>query len=647
MAVGQTEREKPGLSVRNIGGIDETSVTFAPGVTVLAGQNATNRTSLLQALMAALGSENVSMKADADEATVELTVDGETHTQRFVRKNGIVRAEGEPYLDDATVADLFAFLLESNEARRAVSTGENLRDLIMRPIDTDEIQSEIQRLVTQRQQISDELDELDSLKGQLPGLEERRTALREKVEDTKEELESVEAELSEQDADVEQSREEKAELESRLSSLSTKRSELENIRYQLETEREGLKSLEREKKELEREAESLPDAPAGDLDDIDAEIRQLREQKRSLDSAINELQSIIRFNQEMLESAQDDVLDALSSENSGALTDQLLEGGEVTCWTCGTEVEAERIEGTVEQLRELSTEKLGEVSDLESSLESLKAERRELQTQQQRRDQIQRRLDGLERELTTTQDSIDSLTERRESVQAEIETVEDEVESVEDETYDEILELHREANQLEYDLGRLEGDLEGVNEEISSIESRLDDEDSLKVEREEVNDRIAELRTRIERIEQQAIEGFNEHMDTVLGLLEYDNIDRIWLERTEKQVREGRRKMTQSVFDLHIIRQTSSGTTYEDTVDHLSESERKVTGLVFALAGYLAHEVYETVPFMLLDSLEAIDADRIARLVEYLADHSEYLVVALLEQDAAALDDDYYRIETI
>jgi len=29
----------------------------------------------------------------------------------------------------------------------------------------------------------------------------------------------------------------------------------------------------------------------------------------------------------------------------------------------------------------------------------------------------------------------------------------------------------------------------------------------------------------------------------------------------------------------------------------LSESEREVTGLVFALAGYLVHDVHETVPF--------------------------------------------------
>jgi recombinational DNA repair ATPase RecF len=51
MRSAQLEREQMELSATNIGGIDDTDVTFQPGVTVLAGRNATNRTSLLQALM--------------------------------------------------------------------------------------------------------------------------------------------------------------------------------------------------------------------------------------------------------------------------------------------------------------------------------------------------------------------------------------------------------------------------------------------------------------------------------------------------------------------------------------------------------------------------------------------------------------------
>lgn len=100
-------------------------------------------------------------------------------------------------------------------------------------------------------------------------------------------------------------------------------------------------------------------------------------------------------------------------------------------------------------------------------------------------------------------------------------------------------------------------------------------------------------------------------------------------------------------FDLHVVRATESGSVYEDTVEHLSESEREVTGLVFALAGYLTHGVHEEMPFLLLDSLEAIDSERIADLVEYVADYTEFLVVALLPEDAAAVDERHARVTDI
>jgi recombinational DNA repair ATPase RecF len=63
--------------VENIGGIDSTDVEIPPGVIVLTGKNATNRTSFLRSIMAAMGSVRVSLKGDADEGRVELTLDGE------------------------------------------------------------------------------------------------------------------------------------------------------------------------------------------------------------------------------------------------------------------------------------------------------------------------------------------------------------------------------------------------------------------------------------------------------------------------------------------------------------------------------------------------------------------------------------------
>ncbi len=550
---------------------------------------------------------------------------------------------------DPTLADLFAFLIKSNEARRAVTAGVDLRELIMRPVDTAEIESEIQRLVRERESIEEELEEIDSLKEELPELEAEQARLEDEIEETKAGLEAKEAELEAADADVEEVREEKSELESQLEDLRAKRSTLDDIRYDLETERESLEALKQERKELKDEEANLPDLPTGELQEVESEIKRLREQKEAVEREINELQSVIGFNEEMLEDDAAMAFDAPSADADGDddLTDQLLDDGEITCWTCGSQVEQEQLETTLDHLRDRSQSRVNEVSDLEDQLDELTSQKREFERAQREQNRIERRRSEIAEEIEQGEANVERLQDRRDEVMHEIEALEAEIEELEAAEDNTILDLHKEANQLEYELGRLETNLEQVNDEVEALEARIAQQQDLEAEREELNGEIESLRTKIERLDRRVVEQFNEHMENLLGILDYTNLDRIWLERVEREVREGRRKIDRAGFELHVIRTSASGVSYEDTIDHLSESEREVTGLVFALAGYLAHEVYEELPFMLLDSLEAIDSDRIAAVVDYFTDYTDYLLVALLPEDAAALPEEYERITEI
>jgi len=635
------------FEMRNVGGIDGSTVELRPGVTVLTGRNATNRTSFLHAIMAAMGSDDVTLKGDADEGHVELDLGDETYTRTLERTNGSVTATGKPYLENARIADLFAFLLESNEARRAVARGADLHELIMRPVDTDAIEAEIRQLEQERDRLDEELEELEGLKDELPGLEERRQSLEADIEDKRTELETKEDEIEAQDADVEETRDEKQELESRLDDLRDRRSELDSVRSDIDIQQESIESLTAERRELETEREELPDAPMGEVNDLDAEISRLRERKQTLEREVSDLQDVIQFNEGMLEgdSALGDALRAESAD--GAVTDQLVADEAVTCWTCGSEVDEDRIETTLNQLRSVRTDKLDTVRTIDDDLDDLRSEQREREQQQQRRDSVERKLETTVDELEQRQETLADLREKRDQLGEAIEDLEAEVDSLESEDFSEVLDLHKEANQLEFELGRLESDLEDVTDRITAIEDRLAEVDRLRDERQTVTEELTDLRTRIDQIEAEAVEEFNEHMDSVLDILDYANLERVWIERVERRIREGRRKVDRTVFELHVVRATASGATYEDTVDHLSESEREVTGLVFALAGYLVHDLHETVPFVLLDSLEAIDPERIAALVDYIREYARFLVVALLPEDAQALDDEYARVTEI
>ncbi|MFP9193311.1 archaea-specific SMC-related protein [Natrialbaceae archaeon A-CW1-1] len=636
----------PRVIVENIGGIDSTSVELDSGVNVLTGENATNRTSFLRSIMAALGSNKASLKGDADHGSVTLTVGDDKYERRFKRQNGHVVTDGNPLLTDPTLADLFAFLLESNTARQAVSQQQDLRDVIMRPVDTDEIQANIKQAEAEKRRLDQQIESLAERKSQLPAHEERRQTLREQ-------LEEAEAELTERQEELKTAREAESdtgddELDEQLEALQTARNDLEEISFQQETETQSIERLETQLEGIREELESLPDALETDPSAIEAELESLRDQKSALDSNITQLQSIIQFNEEMLEGTNPEITAALNEDNSGSVTDQLLEDdSSVVCWTCGSTVGESQIEETINRLRTLREEKSTERNELQREINDRKQTLKSAKETKQRRQTLLQRRDETESEIEQRKTRLEELEENESALLDRVDDLEETVSELEEENESETLDRQKAVTEAEFRVERKRQELDDVETNIEEAESAIGRIDGLRDERESVADRLTDLRTRIDRIEQESVEAFNDHMESVLDVLDYENIERIWIEQTEQTVKEGRQKVDQSTFDLHIIRQSENGQTYEDSIEHLSESEREVTGLVFALSGYLVHDVHEKVPFMLLDSLEAIDSTRIAKLVEYFSEYAETVVIALLPEDAAALDDDYMRINTI
>lgn len=638
---------KASISVRNIGGIDATEANLSPGVTVLEGRNATNRTSFLRSIMAALGSDNVTLKGDADEGEVQLDIDDVTCTRTLTRTGQTVKTSGNPYLSDPTQADLFAFLLEDNEARQAVERGDDLRDVIMRPIDTEEIETEIRDAVQERERITEELEERQAQKQRLPELQQKQTTLEERLAEKQDKLTAVKRELESHNTSIEETKESRDEFEQHITELNEARNKRKEARRRFESEQEQLSALNEEREELRQERKEIPTS-VQEISNLGQRIGKLQERKRTLDSLLDRLQNIIQFNQEMMESTDSELREALVEDDSH-VTDQLIVGQqELICWTCGSNVNPEDVESMLDDLRDLRQEKMAERKDVTASLDDLREEKQEIEKHQHRRKQIEQRLERIDNRIDRREEQIEDLREKQEQVTDRIADLEHRIKEREDAgDTSRVLELNKQENELELEIDELESDLEAVKSETASLEADVAEIPKLEEEHEQVQEHLMNLRTRIDTIETNAIESFNNHMESVLDILRYENIERIWIEHREGSDRGNRRSITDGKFDLHVVRSTDEGAAYEDIVDHLSESEREVTGLVFALAGYLVHEVHEDVPFMVLDSLEAIDAERIAALVDYIQEYVPYLVIALLPEDAQALDEDYRHITRI
>lgn len=638
------------VSVENIGGISETQVELERGINVLSGENATNRTSFLRALMAALGSNDVSLKADKEEGRVKLTYgdDGPEYTRYLTKRNGSVEFQGEPYSNDTLLPDLFAFLLGDNEARQAVKGGTDLREIITRPIDLQDIETRIKESKRQKRELKDELQRLEELSNALSQKKLEKQQLEEDINSKADALQRKKDELESIDADRSQQLQKRDELEDALSSLNDQREAIESSEYRINTEVESLKALKERQIEL---AQDFFDHsfPKRNVSNIDERISTIRQERQSMEKKINKLQNLIQINEDMVGDTSDTFIENQMSKNnqSSSTTDPLVTDKTV-CWTCGHQVDMEHIAEMVDELRESLHQLVQRRNGMESEIENLQSERNHLQELHQTKQRLEEEIQKNADEIRNRRSKLKDLKDEHDRIEDSIRSLETKVAELERQEESELLEAHSDINQLEFELGRLKESRESLKTEIDDMESEIAKRDEFQDRLEELDDRLVVLRSKVDQIEAEAVDTFNNHMNKLLDILSYENISRIWIDRLQTDDnRAGIEDASQSTFELHVVRTNEEGRGYEDTLDHLSESEREITGLVFALAGYLVHDVFEEVPFILLDSLEAIDSGRIARLVEYFEEYAEFLVIALLPEDAAALSGRHRMITEI
>lgn len=663
------------LTVENIGGIDACTVTFSPGTTILSGENATNRTSLLSALNGALGGTEPVLKSDAETGHVELSLYDTTTddsdavvsiTRTYERGDrGTVTVSGDGYIDDPEIVDTFVTLFEANDARQAVQHGDDIRDVLMRPVDTGEIKRELREKTSERDQLERDLNDLESRIENEPTLTERRESIKTELDEITEEIEELESVVSDHEADVDMAEE----AEGLVDDLDAKRSEVRDLENEVEVLEAELDALEDEEAELREQAVDLyrtiddtGDAAEiefttgdGDLnipwDDVTDENRireledtvtELRARKNELSATIDDLTRIINFN----ESTLDDATDLPGVTTTTTETDVTAElapdsDRELECWTCGTTVPHNAIQSRTSELEAYVDDKQSELDSVETELQDVKSDLAGLRDTKQEREELQRELESVQEQQTRVEESIEETKTDLETAREELHELQTAVEETEELRESDLLDVYQELNEYEYRRGQLETELDDVTDELAVISDARSEKDALEADLDDIRDDIESLRTRIADLERAAVDSFNDEMETILDRLAYENIERVWIERI---VPDTSSELTTGEFELHIVRTSGDGAAYEDRVENLSESEREVIGLIVAVAGYIVHDVGRIVPWILLDSVEAIDANRLVELITYITQHTTFLGVALLPEDAAAFPDDYERV---
>lgn len=652
----QNDVENISVEVKNVGGIETYSANFHPGMNILSGRNATNRTSLLKAVMAISGSDTPALRAGTEEGWVKATIDGQEYKRTVRKTDSGYEWVGDQYCEDPTVVELYGFLLEQNEVRQGVISGVDLREIIMRPIDTSEIDNEITRLKAQKEDIKHKQKSIKEKKNRISELEQLIDDRTEELESVKEEKRAVDTELESKDVDEQIVKEDNSESEStRLTQeLNAVNKEINQIETQIEAN----------KKRVENRKDELSTLTERDDEDIDS----LRSEKRSAVNQISRLEnrkSDLENKRQIIKplrtfishitsgsTSADDIANVLSEfsegfNNTGSDGD-VLSGliapdteDETVCLLCGNEIETDHYSQintlSMSAFQEINSQlkKIDdELSDVVSKRESLEIEIGDVMDTKNRVQKLESEIEDYSDEISEQKGELSELEVKAEELDARLDDIEDETD---DEEIQEFIQLNRKQSELAGQISQITQGIERHETELETKRSEIAEQNLSTSRIEEIEDKIEDLRGKEERIEKEFIEKFNNQMETVLSELKYEGVERIWIERKRKRVKEGRKKVMKNVFDLHIVREID-GVATEDSIKNLSESEREVTSLILAITGYKVHDVQDVFPIAVVDSVEMVDAERLEQLLNYLSDYPDYLIVAALSEDVDAMD---------
>lgn len=588
------------LDVENVGGIDQQQVTFDEGTTLIAGPNASNKTSLLRAIAFGLGADIRPLKSGADSATVRFTLGDRSIERGLERTEAGIETTGEAWVDDpedAVLVERFAALLSENQLRTAIGRGEPVEDLLKGPMNVESMEAERARLLTEKREKSERLEELDDVDSRLEARRAELAEQREHIADLEARLESLHerhAEATGTDDGLQQLREQRADL---LAEREQRSERVEELEAAIERLDERVGTVEDELTEAREVVEDT------DVQQLKSERAKITEEISAVTERIEVLQSVLTANREMLD-----------SEFTGALgrESDLLED-EVTCWTCGEPTDIASIEATTDRLQELIERDKRRKAEREPEVSELTEQIEDAREKQRRVEELEAELSDLRTRRENRRESLERKREALSETRERLAELDRRITAEETETATERSTLAEQIEQTRVDIETTRRDIEQLEAACEELRKQAARRDELQEELAEITDRVRTLTERIESIETHLREEFNAAMDDLLEELAFERIDRVWLDGD---------------FELVIAREVD-GSVREDSLAHLAESEREMIGLVLGLAGFLAYDVDEITPLLVIDSLSAFDADRAGRLLSYFAAETELLLAAV------------------
>lgn len=562
------------VEIENIGGIREGRATLESGINAVRGLNWQGKSSFIQALETGMGTEMPLTEGEV-EGGVSLETEDGRYDVTLKQRNGAVRRDGTPYLTeeyDQVCASLYAFLDDDNTIRAAVRDGQNLEELLTRPLDFEDIDARIGGLQTERRSVEAELERAKDAASELPGKRKKVERLGSELKELREEWERLGAE--QEDDDVSTIAETREELSQARAERSRLQDRVDRLKKAINRAEEKLESVRTERDEIE-----VPSV------DVETELSETRGELSRLERDLELIQGLYSANKQIVD---EDRVDLLTGIEHGLIDDDL------ECWVCGSSTSVEIIEQGLSEMGEQMRSLKECAEDRRERIERLEEKRATAERAEHDRRDLDRQASDLE----------STIEDRRESLEGAAEQLADAEERI-DELADEVADTDERLTDVQSEVKYLESQLADERDELAELEQDAEQTEGLKATLEEIRDELETLRQRKQTVKQRTREAFDEAISELVGKFE-----------TSFETA----RLTGN-FDLVVARDGR-----EASLDALSEGEVELLGLVAALAGYRAYDVADRTPLILLDGIGALADENLQTLIEYLSDSADYLV---------------------
>lgn len=559
------------IDIRNIAGIYNGSAEIQSGINAVAGSNWQGKSSFIQAIETAIGVKRPLTEGE-NQGKVQISMPDQTVNVELVRSEDSISVRGNTLLDkqyERICAELFACLGEDNDVRATVRRNEPLDEVLLKPLDFQDIEHQINQLKRERDRLDDEISQAQEAKKRLPSLNRQLNEIKSEI-----------AKLEEKKTSIPASADTESAIQEQLSQAQAKKSKLESQIERLSQSVEQISSsIEEKQSELDKIAFD------GSAEALQSELQNLRKEKQNIEQSIDILQNIHSANQMALE---EDHLD-LITEVDRQLTDDT-----VICWSCGSEVSRSDVQKRVRQLGEKISSKQSNLQEYQQQIDEIEEKYNEFKQARRRKKSIKEDINRLKEQKADRQQRLDQTQQQLEEVITEIEELQAQV----DANINEITDLR---SELKY----RRTELEDIQSKHNQLQERANQEEQLTSQRESIQEEIVKLRDQKDRTKRRIRESFNKAIKDISTQLN-TGFDSAYLTGN---------------FELVIARDGR-----ETQLEALSEGEIELIGIIAAIAGHEAYDVDEVIPFMLLDGIGDLAVDNLGDLIAYLRDRVNYLI---------------------